>query len=139
MIARVLGLALLSGCAAAPPAQQLAPAEPPGALSQARAHAEELERAEAQLGPRAGVPTAPTPAAVDCPGARAIVQRICALAEHICELGDEARTPEDKAEIARLCADGRARCARARANTEERCALASPTHPFRTPGRLDRP
>jgi len=127
-VTRALVLVLLCGCAAGHrPAPAASPVEPAGALAQARAHTEELARAEATLGPGAADAAAtPAAAATDCPGARTLVHRICELADHICALGEKATTDEDKAEIARLCADGKARCTRARARTEERCATAGP-------------
>lgn len=57
--------------------------------------------------------------ALQCDAACDAGARLCALAERLCEIAE--RHPLD-GEVANRCADGRARCERARARLDEACA-----------------
>jgi hypothetical protein len=81
-----------------------------------------LRRAEGELG------AARAQAAPDCTRACTLVADICGLAEKICAIA--ARVPPDDPVAAR-CADGRARCARARNDTADRCGCSLPPPPPR--------
>jgi len=54
----------------------------------------------------------------DCPRACELAANVCALSERICAIA--ARYPVEDP-VSRRCADGRARCARARAAVAARC------------------
>jgi hypothetical protein len=89
------------------------PTAPAGEDRQAIDEAEAaLRRADDEL-TAARAATAP-----DCPRACALAANVCALAERICVIA--ARYPAEDP-VARRCADGRARCARARSSVIPTC------------------
>lgn len=114
LAAAIVALATI-GCAAAPPQRsEDVPSAPTGggdrgAVDQAEAA---LRRADEELtAARAGT----TP---DCPRACELAANVCALAERICVVA--ARYPAEDP-LSGRCADGRVRCARARAAVVPTC------------------
>jgi hypothetical protein len=113
-VAPIVALVTL-GCAAAPRQrpEDMHPATPSGEDRRAVDEAEAaMRRADDEL-TAARAATAP-----DCPRACGLAANVCALAERICVIA--ARYPAEDP-VARRCADGRARCARARAAVVPTC------------------
>ena len=115
LVGAALVAAVTFGCAAAPPprSEEMHPPPPAGPDRQAVEEAEAaLRRADDEL------TAARTATAPDCARACALAANVCALAERICIIA--ARYPAEDP-VARRCADGRARCTRARAAVVPMC------------------
>ncbi len=115
--AGAVALALLASCAAATPPSAV-PVEREGRAADEHREVVRLSAEVDRLSAR------------DCAGACEAGERLCALATRICELAE--RDHDDA--VADYCADGRARCERARSRLGQACscqpgAEASETDP----------